>query len=89
MIKLSGIICNGCRTTIRPYSEDERNRLLDQKFHLCTKCTEEFGNDLRLDELERSKPYLNSDYYWKRVKELGKLSNEQVDIMKFNENQNT
>lgn len=89
MIKFSGIICDCCRTTIRPSSEEEKDKLLDQNVHLCTKCTEEFGNDLRLDELEKSRKYLNSNYYWKRVKELGSLSDEQIEIMKFNSNETT
>jgi len=27
-------------------------------------------NKLKLEELEQAKPYLSSDYYWKRRKEL-------------------
>ena len=27
-------------------------------------------NKIRISELDLSKPYLNSDYYWKRLKKL-------------------
>ena len=89
---LRGIVCNSCKITIKPthnMNNEDWIKLQESSLHLCTKCEEEFGNSLRLDELEKSRHYLNSDYYWKRIKELGHLSNEQIDIMKFNENQTT
>jgi hypothetical protein len=55
------------------------------KFNECEQCTYNNTNNcalasgmhcrivedkLRIDELNLSKNYLNSDYYWKRLKEL-------------------
>ncbi len=88
MKKLSGIICNNCKVNIKStksMTNEDWEKLESSDFHLCTKCDESVGNDIRLDELEKSREYLNSDYYWKRIKELTRLSDEQIEIMKSNE----
>jgi len=80
MKKLHKIVCDACKITIKAsnqMTDEDWEELEKQDFHLCTKCTEEFGNTLRLKELELAKDYLNSDYYWKRVKELSGLSIEE------------
>lgn len=87
-----GILCNNCRVLIKTtgrMSNEDWIKLEDSDFHMCLLCEEKIGNSVRLDELERSRQHLNSDYYWKRVKELARLSDEQIDIMKFNSNQTT
>lgn len=90
MKKLRNIVCNACKIAI---ASTKNLKVADwanmEDFHLCKKCEREISDPIRLDELERAREFLNSDYYWKRVKELTKLSDEQIEIMKFNENQST
>jgi hypothetical protein len=75
MNKLYRTICDICRTLITdsPTIED---RL--KKVHICTNpaCIEKYEN-IALSILDEAKDNLNSDYYWKKRKEIQDISIEK------------
>jgi hypothetical protein len=69
MKKLSGIICDLCNVLIRStknMTSEDWTKLESTDITICQTCEA----PIRLSELELSKDYINSDYYWSRKKEL-------------------
>ena len=52
------------------------NKFCEQCLEVQKKCTAPLikckllSNKIRIEELDLAKPYLSSEYYWKRLKEL-------------------
>ena len=69
MIKRNRLLCDICNSAIKSTKsmteEDWKNMEMNNPT-LCIRCE----TPTRLLELESLKPYMNSDKYWKRKKEL-------------------